>query len=92
MFLDPTFIKYACCGSGSGSGSIGYGSKKIKNFLSLKTDFNIPSKSTNHKNYETKKYFLPGSGSISQWYGSTDPDPLQNVRAPQHCRKTMIFT
>ncbi len=29
----------------------------------------------------------PGSGSISQWHGSTDPgrDPHQNVMDPEHC-------
>jgi hypothetical protein len=25
-----------------------------------------------------------GSGSISQWHGSADPDPLQNVMDPEH--------
>jgi hypothetical protein len=25
------------------------------------------------------------SGSISQWHGSPDPDPHQNVMDPQHC-------
>jgi hypothetical protein len=30
-----------------------------------------------------------GSGSISQKYGSGDPDPHQNVTDPQHC---CIFT
>jgi hypothetical protein len=24
------------------------------------------------------------SGSVSKWYGSTDPDPYQNVTDPQH--------
>ncbi len=28
-----------------------------------------------------------GSGSISQRYGSGDPDPHQNVTDPQHCSK-----
>jgi hypothetical protein len=28
-----------------------------------------------------------GSGSISQRYGSEDPDPHQNVTDPQHCLK-----
>jgi hypothetical protein len=29
----------------------------------------------------------PGSGSLTQWYGSADPDPdpYQNVMDPQHC-------
>jgi hypothetical protein len=26
-----------------------------------------------------------GSGSISQRYGSADPDPYQNFMDPQHC-------
>jgi hypothetical protein len=30
-------------------------------------------------------YGPPGSGSISQSYGSGDPDPHQNVADPQHC-------
>jgi hypothetical protein len=41
-------------------------------------------------NYK-KKYFTKtslkkgvGSGSISQRYGSADPDPHQNVTDPQH--------
>jgi hypothetical protein len=28
-----------------------------------------------------------GSGSISQWHGSADPDPPQNVMDPEHCYK-----
>ena len=28
---------------------------------------------------------VSGSGSISQRYGSKDPDPYQNVMDPQHC-------
>jgi hypothetical protein len=31
---------------------------------------------------QTKK---AGSGSVSQWYGSADPDPYQNVTDPKHC-------
>jgi hypothetical protein len=27
---------------------------------------------------------MAGSGSISQWHGSADPDPPQNVMDPQH--------
>jgi hypothetical protein len=26
-----------------------------------------------------------GFGSVSQWYGSADPDPYQNVTDPQRC-------
>jgi hypothetical protein len=29
---------------------------------------------------------LEGSGSISQRYGSADPDPYQNFIDPQHCK------
>ena len=32
-----------------------------------------------------------GSGSISQRYGSGDPDPHQNVTDPEHCVKHSIF-
>jgi hypothetical protein len=35
--------------------------------------------------------FGVGSGSISQRYGSGDPDPHQNVTDPQHCLKTIRF-
>jgi|LakMenE01Jun11ns_1017448.scaffolds.fasta_scaffold8876058_1 hypothetical protein len=31
-----------------------------------------------------------GSGSISQRYGSGDPDPHQNVTDPQHCLQFLI--
>jgi hypothetical protein len=30
-------------------------------------------------------YEKAGSASLSQWYGSTDPDPYENVTDPQHC-------
>ncbi len=53
-------------------------------FLSWKTDANVPSESNKQKNVE-KTYFLlaswksltkrAGSESGSQWYGSADPDP-----------------
>ncbi len=29
------------------------------------------------------------SGSVSQMYGSADPDPYQNVTEPQHCFKRL---
>ncbi len=35
---------------------------------------------------------LVGSGSISQRYGSWDPDPHQNVMDPQHCYITGPIT
>ncbi len=64
-------------------------------FLSLKNDVNVPSKSNTQK----KKVFLlaswrsmtkiagSGSGSTSQKHGSEDPDPdlPQNVMDPEHC-------
>ncbi len=34
-----------------------------------------------------KKGVGSGFGSISQRYGSADPDPNQNVTDPQHCLK-----
>jgi hypothetical protein len=60
-------------------------------YLPMKTDVNVPSKSNRQNNFLltscqplTKK---AGSGSISQWYGSADPDPdpSENVTDPQHC-------
>ncbi len=32
-----------------------------------------------------------GVGSISQRYGSGDPDPQQNVTDPQHWKKNLFF-
>ncbi len=32
-----------------------------------------------------------GSGSVTQWHGSADPDPNQNVTDPQHCIKTIKY-
>jgi hypothetical protein len=26
-----------------------------------------------------------GSGSVSEWYGSADPDPYQNASDPEQC-------
>ncbi len=66
-------------------------------FLSLKNDVNVPSKSNKQKKLCEKICFLlpswrsmtkiSGSGSISQRHGSADPDPdpPQNVMDPQHC-------
>ncbi len=52
----------------------------LYDFLSLKNDVNVPSKSNSKKR--------PGSeyGSVSQWYGSADPDPYQNMTDPQQWR------
>ncbi len=93
--------------SGSGSGSFPLLSKNCRkslisavywllyNFLSLKTDVNVPSQRNKQKNLE-KTYFLfaswkpmtkrAGSRSGSHWYGSGDPDadPHQNVADPNH--------
>jgi hypothetical protein len=50
----------------------------LYDFLSLKNDVNVVSKSNKQKN-------PGGAGSVSQRYGSADPDPYQNVTDPQHC-------
>jgi hypothetical protein len=34
---------------------------------------------------------ISGSGSISQRYGSADPDPHQNAMDPQHCISFEIY-
>jgi hypothetical protein len=69
----------------------------LLDFLSLKKDVNVPSKSNMQKNLLKKLVFLlaswrlmtkilgSGSGSISQRHGSADPDPHQNVMDPEHC-------
>jgi hypothetical protein len=63
-------------------------------FLSLKTDVNVPSKVRNKKTLRKQNFFLlgscqsltkKGSRSVSQWFGSADPDPYQNVTDIQHC-------
>ncbi len=67
-------------------------------FLSLKNDVNVPSKSNKQKKLYWKLSFLLAfwrsmtkisgsgseSGSISQRHESADPDPPQNVMDPQH--------
>ncbi len=65
-------------------------------FLSLKNDVNVPSKSNKQKKLCKNISFLlassrsmtkiEGSGSINQRHGSADPDPdpPQNVMDPQH--------
>ncbi len=35
---------------------------------------------------ETKS-IRPLSGSVVNWYGSADPDPYENVSAPEHSKK-----
>jgi hypothetical protein len=62
----------------------------------VKTDVNVPSKRNKQK--KMLKIFLvdilsstdektgsgAGSGSVSQWYGSADPDPYQNITDTQN--------
>ncbi len=63
-------------------------------FIFLKNDVNVASKSNKQKNVWEKKNSLPswrslpkiagsGSGSVSQRYGSDDPDPYQNFTDSQ---------
>ncbi len=75
-------------------------------FLSLKNDVNVPSKSNKQKNF-FKLVFVgvlkvnnenswirirrSGSGSISQMHGSAYPDPYQNVMDPHHCPKHYLM-
>ncbi len=90
---------------GSGSGSVYQQAKILRitsiptvlwlllDYLSLKTDVNVPSKSNKQNNF-LKNSFLFASwrsmpkiaGSISQRHGSADPDPQQNIMDPEHCR------
>ncbi len=96
---------------GSGSGSFYHKAKLVRktlistvlgllfDFLSLKNDKNVPSKSNTQKNFFLNYFFVgvlkvyddnsgsgSESGSISQMHGSAeaDPDPHQNVIDPQH--------
>jgi hypothetical protein len=78
----------------------------LLDFLSLKNDVNVPSKSKKQKNFFKQISFLlaswrsmtkiagSGSGSSSQRQGSADPDPdpHQNVMDPEHCFQLTIFT
>ncbi len=61
-------------------------------FLSVNNDVIVGSKNNKKKNLE-KHFLLPrsltkragsGVGSVSQRYGSEDPDPYQNVTDPEH--------
>ncbi len=67
----------------------------LLDFLSLKNDINVPSKS-NKQNFFFISFLLASwrsmtkigrSGSISQRHGSANPDtdPHQNVMDPEHC-------
>ncbi len=96
---------------GSGSGSFYHQAKIVRkiliptvlwllfDFLSLKNDVNIPSKSNKQKNFFLNLFcvgnlMVNGENSririririwiISQRHGSVDPDPHQNVMEPQH--------
>jgi hypothetical protein len=68
----------------------------IFDFVSLKNGVNVPLKSNKHKNFFWISFLLAswrsmtkiaGSGTISQRYGSADPDPYKNVTDPQHWLK-----
>ncbi len=66
----------------------------LLDFLSLKNDVNVPSKSNQQKFFlmsfllaswrSMTKRAGSGSESISQRHGSADPDPHQNVIDPKH--------
>jgi hypothetical protein len=64
----------------------------LYDFLSSKNDVNVPSKSIKPKKIFSSRRSLTkmaGSGSISQRYGSADPDTdsdsCQNLMDPQDC-------
>ncbi len=69
----------------------------LYDFLSLKKDANVPSKSSNQKTiFLTSLRSLTniagsGSGSISHRYGSADPDPDQYFMDPQHWFQVFFF-
>jgi hypothetical protein len=95
----PIRIRHYLYGSGSESGSFHQQAKKVRknltyttlwlffDYLSLKTDVNVPSKSKMQKHFEKNKFLLAfcqplmekaESGSVNQWYWSADPGPYQN--------------
>jgi hypothetical protein len=47
----------------------------------------VTSKKSLEKNWPSCQPLVKkaGSGSLSQWHGSEDPDAYQNVTDPQHC-------
>ncbi len=113
IVVDPYVFGLPGSGSVVVSGSFPSASKKCKistilwflfDFLSVKTDVNVPSKS-NRKKLGKKTYFLSassqpqtkkagsgsGAGSVSQWYGPPDPDQYQNVTDPQHWTHLFIY-
>jgi hypothetical protein len=74
----------------------------LLDILSLKNDVHVPLKSNKQKNFfkistgillvsSRSMTKIVGSGSISQWHGSADPDPHQNVMAPEHWSQQKSF-
>ncbi len=74
----------------------------LYDFLFLKNDVNVPSKSNKQKNSGKNCFLLESwrsmtkiagslAGSISQRHGSGNPGPYQDVTDPQHCSFTTIF-
>ncbi len=59
----------------------------LYDFLSLKNDVNLPSKSNQQKNFLWASWrpLTNRTGSRRRLYRSADPDPYQNVTDPQHC-------
>jgi hypothetical protein len=63
--------------------------------MTLKNDVNVPSKSNKQKIISVDVLKVTdeiagsgsGCGSISQRYGSEDPDPYKNFMDPQHWQK-----
>ncbi len=104
--LTRSIISILRYGSGSGSGSFYHQAKIVRKtliptvlwllseFIYLKNDVNVASKSDNQKNVG-KIFFVPswrsptkiarsGAGPGTVRYGSADPDPYQNVTDRQH--------
>ncbi len=55
--------------------------------LGKKNIVDVPVLNVNEENIGSGSGCRPGSWSISQRYGSADPDPFQNFMDPQHCRQ-----
>ncbi len=62
----------------------------------MKTDITVPippkSNTGKQKNFKTDTDEKAGSGSVSQCYGSTNPDPYQNTTDPQNYIRLGITT
>jgi hypothetical protein len=56
-------------------------------FLSFKTDVNVALKSNKQKNFFSGHLEKVTDKTSPDPYGSSDPDPYQNVMDPQHCSK-----